>query len=256
MQDTDAAVETPDFAPYFTARRMAMSDDPAAMDLAYRLRYEVYCKDCHFLTEEDCPDQLERDEYDMGSLHALAFNLSSELVGYSRLVMADDGRQFPWQAHCEALLPGVTLPPSDLSAEVSRLMVRRDYRRRRGDVVQGVTVGLPDPAPDDFMERYRRRPQILLSLYRQMYQYSLHNDIRYWYAAMERGLAGVLDHMGFPFRRIGPEADYFGPVAPYLADLRELEEALKQNMPEMLAWMRQETAPTQHMNDVPPQGPA
>ena len=98
---------------------------------------------------------------------------------------------------------------------------------------------MPPPAEDDFVERVRRRPQILLSLYRQMYQHSLQSGIRYWYAAMERGLAGALEQMGFPFRRIGPVSDYFGPVSPYLADLRELEHSLQASMPELLGWFQQ-----------------
>lgn len=217
-----------------------MPDDPAMMECAFRLRYEVYCRDCHFLNEEDYPEHSEKDEHDPSSLHAVAFNLQGEVVGYSRLVMPDARGLFPWQAHCAELLSGVVLPAPASSAEVSRLMVHRDYRRRRGDVVQGASVGLPEPAPDDFKERYRRRPQILLALYRQMYLHSCQNGIRYWYAAMERSLAGALEMMGFPFHRIGPESDYFGPVAPYLADLRVLEQVLEEKMPELLTWIRDE----------------
>lgn len=245
MQGTDAALEFSDFAPYFTARRLAMGDEPSLMERAYQLRYEVYCRDCHFLKEEDYPDRSERDEHDPSSLHAMAFNLQGELVGYSRLVMPDACNLFPWQSYSAALLDGVALPPADTCAEVSRLMVRRDYRRRQGDVVQGASVGLAEPAADNHMERYRRRPQILLSLYRQMYQHSRQNDIRYWYAAMERGLAGALSMMGFPFRRIGSEVDYFGPVAPYLADLRALEQVLGTKAPELLSWLQDEPRPPQ-----------
>lgn len=240
MNGANAAMESSNFAPYFTARRLAMLDDPAALEEAYRLRYEVYCKDCRFLTEEDYPDGSERDEHDASSLHAMAFNLQGGLVGYSRLVMPDACGLFPWQSYCAALIEGTVLPPPTVCAEVSRLMVRRDYRRRQGDVVQGASVGLSEPAPEDFRERYRRRPQILLSLYRQMYQHSRQNGIRYWYAAMERGLAGALSIMGFPFHRIGDEVDYFGPVAPYLADLRVLEQVLAEKMPEMLQWMQED----------------
>lgn len=80
-------------------------------------------------------------------------------------------------------------------------------------------------------------PQILLSLYRQMYAFSLNNGIRYWYAAMERSLARVLTRMNFGFRQVGPPTDYYGPVAPYLADLRELEARVGKSNPALLAWM-------------------
>lgn len=255
MQADNAAMELSDFAPYFTARRLGASDDLQAMELAYRLRFEVYCRDCSFLRAEDYPDSLEMDEYDPSALHALAFNLQQELVGYSRLVMPDACGLFPWQSHCCELLPGAELPPPESCAEVSRLMVRRDYRRRRGDVLQGVSVGLPEPAADDFVERYRRRPQILLSLYRQMYQHSLQHGIRYWYAAMERSLVGALSMMGFPFKAIGREADYFGPVAPYLADLRQLEQVLATKMPELLSWMQDDSAASPAAKAAGPRNP-
>jgi N-acyl amino acid synthase of PEP-CTERM/exosortase system len=85
-------------------------------------------------------------------------------------------------------------------------------------------------------------PLILLSLYREMYEYSLENGIRYWYAAMERSLARALTRMGFSFRQIGPATDYYGPVAPYVADLRELETRLGEFNPGLLAWMRSAVA--------------
>jgi N-acyl amino acid synthase of PEP-CTERM/exosortase system len=70
-----------------------------------------------------------------------------------------------------------------------------------------------------------------------MYTYSLANGIRYWYAAMERPLARALTHMHFPFRQIGPVSDYYGKVAPYLGDLRELEAHLDKHDPALKAWM-------------------
>jgi len=256
MQDAEADVESADFARYFTARRLAVADDPSSMRLAYQLRYEVYCQDCHFLEASNYPDQLESDEFDVSSLHALSFNLQKQLVGYSRLVMPNADGMFPWQGHCSELLPGVVLPPPSHSAEVSRLIVRRDYRRRRGEVLQGITVGLPPPADDDFLERYRRRPQILLSLYRQMYLHCCQTGVRYWYAAMERSLAGALDLMGFPFKRIGQKGEYFGPVAPYLADLRVLEEVLQQNTPELLAWFQKDPGTQHKTGRAPPPAPS
>lgn len=74
-----------------------------------------------------------------------------------------------------------------------------------------------------------------------MYQHSVRAGIRYWYAAMERPLARVLERMGFPFEQVGPETDYFGPVTPYMADLRRLEVLVGGRNPALLAWMQQPT---------------
>jgi N-acyl amino acid synthase of PEP-CTERM/exosortase system len=71
-----------------------------------------------------------------------------------------------------------------------------------------------------------------------MYAYSLKNEIRYWYAAMERSLARILSRMHFGFQQIGPATDYYGPVAPYVADLRVLEHQLGARNPLLLNWMQ------------------
>ena len=182
------------------------------------------------------PDGLETDEADSGSAHFGAYNLSHELVGYVRLVPPDAQSRLPWESRNMTLREGIRLPPRAHSAEISRLMVREDYRRRRGDMLSGVAQ--PDTDAHDWRERRTASPQILLTLYRQMYLYSVANGLRHWYAAMERSLARSLKRLHFAFHQIGAQADYFGPVAPYLADLRELETLLSMSRPELLAWMQ------------------
>lgn len=235
MGNIDSAVE--DFAPYFSAFTSAKGTSLAMLERAYELRYEVYCLDCGFLPSEDYPEGRERDKYDEESVHFFVDNLRKELVGYVRLIAADAMGNFPWQEHCTSLFQGIALPKPENSLEISRLMVRRDYRRRRGDLLSGVTA-TSDEEGARAGERRAESPQILLSLYRQMYQYSVAAGIRYWYAAMERPLARVLDRMGFGFKQLGVEADYFGPVAPYAADLRRLEASLAENNPALLAWFQ------------------
>ena len=206
------------------------------MESAFKLRFQVYCLECQFLNADLCPYGRESDPHDAESAHFFSLNLAQELVGYVRLVPPDAAGRFLWQLHSDELLGGTVLPPPGQSAEISRLMVRRDYRRRRGDVLAGVTV-TADGGPLT-RERRTESPQILLSMYRQMYQHSLTNGIRYWYAAMERPLARSLHRMDFVFRQVGPETDYYGPVAPYVMDLRGMEADVGKSSPSLLAWLR------------------
>jgi N-acyl amino acid synthase of PEP-CTERM/exosortase system len=81
-------------------------------------------------------------------------------------------------------------------------------------------------------------PQVLLSLYRQMYQHSNGCGIRYWYAAMERPLMRSLARMNFNFRQVGPEIEYFGTVAPFMLDLRQMELDVGRSNPALLAWLQ------------------
>lgn len=226
-----------DFAPYFHSRVASPERDEGMLQSIFELRYQVYCLECGFLPAEQYPQRRESDDHDERSSHFCAFNHREELVGYVRLVAPDTAGRFPFQEHCHRLLDDVCLPPASQSAEISRLMVRSDYRRRQGDLLSGVTAEQNDAAFGG-SDRRSDSPQILLSLYRQMYHYSLDNGIRYWYAAMERALARSLKRLSFAFQQIGPETDYFGPVAPYVADLRELERRVGESNPALMAWLR------------------
>ena len=204
---------------------------------ALELRFQVYCLECNFLSPDDYPDGVETDEYDDNSVHFYAFDSHEELVGYVRLVRPDDEAILPIQRTCKLSVDRSALPPPPLVAEVSRLMVRNDYRRRRSDRLSGVTAEQNKAAFAG--ERRHEAPQILLSLYRQMYAYSRENGIRYLYAAMEQPLARSLQRLSFPFEAIGPETDYYGPVSPYLVDLRELDVQVGARRPQLLAWLQE-----------------
>lgn len=227
---------TIDFSPYFEGLSLRPATDRALMQVAHALRFQVYCVECGFLHAEDYPDGLEIDVHDPASRHFCALNLQQQLAGYVRLVPADAQARFPFQAHCTGLYDDVALPAPQQAGEISRLMVQAHYRRRRGDTLAGVTLAGAEPPQH---ERRNDSPQILLALFRQMYAASVANGTRYWYAAMERPLARALKQLGFDFQQIGPATDYYGPVAPYLADLRELEAKVGQAKPELLRWMRE-----------------
>jgi N-acyl amino acid synthase of PEP-CTERM/exosortase system len=224
------------FAPYFRSRMVNHDKEDALMRRIFELRFQVYCNECGYLPSADYPEGLESDEYDANAVHFCAFNATDELVGYVRLVRPTASGVFPFQMHCSDLLEGVTLPEPSKSVEVSRLMVREDYRRRRGDMLSGVNTNSDSVVGGT--ERRNRSPQILLSLYRQIYTFSRNNDIQYWYAAMESSLAQVLTRMNFGFRQVGLVTDYYGPVAPYLAAIIDTETGLGAANPALLAWMQ------------------
>lgn len=204
---------------------------------ALELRFQVYCIECNFLSPADYPDGVESDEYDECAAHFYAFDPDDALVGYVRLVQPGPGRLFPFQNHCEVSAIGPALPSPYQAAEISRLMVRRDYRRRRSDQLSGVTAEQNVAAFAG--DRRHHASQVLLNLYRQMYQHSLANGIQYWYAAMERPLARSLARLSFAFEAIGPSTDYFGPVAPYLLDLSNLGATVGKRDPALWAWLQE-----------------
>lgn len=236
--------------PYFnfTRLRSAEQDQELFHEIA-RLRYEVYCSECKYLDETDYTDGLEIDHMDNRSIQVAAHHgIDGEVAGTVRLVLAQDGQDFPFAEHC-VTFPDFKFPPKRESAEVSRLIVRKKFRRRPGDSLEGASKEFQEKgsaesiAPHAKPSKGKRRgssPLIMLGMYREIYRYSRENGIRYWYAAMEKGLARLLDHMGFRFTPVGPETDYYGPVTTYLADLRELEVSLGNHNKFALAWFQDE----------------
>jgi N-acyl amino acid synthase of PEP-CTERM/exosortase system len=233
-------LEIDEFAPYFTGQALPRWLDDPKLQVAFRLRFQVYCLECGFLPAERYPDRMESDEFDDTSAHFCSYDRLDRMAGYVRLVSPDDAGRLPFQYHGPTH-PELRMPIGGDCAEISRLMVREEYRRRRSDTVPAVGDARLKPHESD--DRRVESPQILLSLYRQMYAHSVENGIRYWYAAMERALARSLMRLNFAFHQIGPEVDYFGPVAPYMADLRELEIEVGRSRPALLAWMQQPAIP-------------
>lgn len=227
---------------YFYLRCHGLGASKDELENLFRLRYAIYCEECNFLAAADYPDGLEIDEFDERSVQFSAVNEGEEVVGTSRLVLAgSDAADFPLMSHCPPEA-GFDIPPAAQSAEVSRLAVNRNYRRRKGDTLFGVNEDEikrePGERDEDSGERRSNAPLLVLGLYREMYCYSRANGIRYWYAAMEGSLARVLKFFGFKFVPIGPQHDYYGPVRPYLGDLDVLEADLKASNPDLLAWFQ------------------
>jgi len=212
----------------------------------YALRYEVYCLECAFLEAENFQEGLESDDFDDCSTHFATYAEDATIVGTVRLVQPKDSQIYPFESHCKPFEQFV-LPLREQAAEISRLVVRKTYRRRRGDSMHGVskdfqekgsTAGIAPRMASN--EQRSNSPLLLLGMYREMYRYSRANGIRYWYAAMERSLARSLDKMGFKFVPIGPQVDYYGPVTPYMVDLNDLNACLQRENKFLAAWFNDE----------------
>ena len=237
--------------PYFNFRRVLKGNaESYVLKEIFKLRYEVYCLERHFLEASDFQEGLETDEFDDCAIHFAAYNLDNDIIGTVRLVQPHPEQTYPYESHCSAF-PEFLAPGRESAAEISRLVVRKTYRRRRGDSMEGVS--------HDFMEKGSTKaikpnsnvrgdkrgnsPLLLLGMYREMYRYSRQNGIRYWYAAMERSLARSLEKMGFKFVPIGPQVDYYGPVTPHMVDLDELSVRLREQNKFLAAWFNDEPIP-------------
>jgi N-acyl amino acid synthase of PEP-CTERM/exosortase system len=210
---------------YFQCREI--DDTPTLLEQSFGLRYQVYCLERAFLNPEHYANHLEIDAFDAHALHFGTMNLQGELVGTARLVQ-DGVAGFPLLLHCK-IFPYETefYRPENTVVEVSRLSVSRKYRRLKIDGPYG-----NQSAPAVYAGKERRgehaqnEGELIVSLYRALYQASKRHGITHWLAATERSLHRLLAKFGFPFRLIGPQTDYFGPVAPYLMDVSEFDQVI------------------------------
>jgi phenylacetate-CoA ligase len=221
-----AGVQVVDGRPrYFHCREI--DDTPTLLEQSFGMRYQVYCLERAFLNPDHYPNHQEVDVFDAQALHFGTMNLQGELVGTARLVQ-DGLAGFPLLLHC-TIFPDETevYRPGNTVVEVSRLSVSKKYRRRKDDGAYG-DQGAPPPAT----RRERRGEhaeyggELIVSLYKALYQASKRRGITHWLAATEKSLHRLLAKYAFPLRLIGPETDYFGPVSPYLMDVSEFDEVI------------------------------
>ena len=216
----------------------------------FRLRHQVYCLECAFLQPEQYVDGLELDDYDDASTHFAAYTMDEKLVGAVRLVQPQSPKPYPFELHCE-VFSDYEMPDREQAAEISRLVVKKSHRRRRADSVLGIPGFVshhePEPEFDPAVDRRdRTSPMLLLGMYREMFRHSEDHGIRYWFAAMERSLAHALKKMGFRFMAIGPEANYYGSVTPYVLDLHDLRRKLASSNPTLADWFAEKAPVVEH----------
>ncbi len=207
------------------------ADSPELLSEIFKLRYKVYCEECRFLKPEDYPLRIEQDQYDAHSLQ-FAIEDAKGLVGTARLIL-NSNLGFPLEEHYRGRLNIDTAKlPRNRLAEVSRLVISKEYRKRAADgLYYSPDFQEKPPLPQAQGPAQRMRP-MAFGLYREMYQDCKRLGINYWFACMEESLWKLLCFHGFTFHPIGDEIDYYGPVKPYLAKLNEIENSVSRKFPD------------------------
>ncbi len=212
-------------SPYFTG--LVLDDAPQLLEDSYKLRYQVYCVERRFLPVEEYPGGLEVDGFDRHAIHVGVVNTQGDVVATARLVQPSEAG-LPLFDHCSIFPHEISLDPARRVVELSRLSVSRRYNRRAGD--EFYSLQGPSARPDGPERRgegeNRGGGEIVLALYKALYQASKRRGHTHWFAATERSLQRLVTKYGIPFRAIGPEVDYYGKVAPYLVDLHEWDRVI------------------------------
>jgi N-acyl amino acid synthase of PEP-CTERM/exosortase system len=209
------------FARYFRVRPAL--DDEARLKV-YRIRHAVYCEELGY--EPLRHDRLECDEFDARSLHCLLESVQTgAAIGCVRLVLADSNMAvaaLPFETLCRESLNRSLVDPAKLDrrriAEVSRLAVVAQYRRRRGE--HKVPVGLDE---SDFGTPDRPRfPYIAAGLYLGMLAQANRSGIETLFMLTERGLSKQLGRLGVAMQTIGAPVEHRGVRYPSMMSVQEI----------------------------------
>lgn len=201
----------------------------------YKLRYDVYVSEFGFEKEEDHPSGLEKDMYDPHSVKLAAIEQVSakkqKVIGTLRIILHSE-YGFPIERVTPLNFTEEKTPIHKI-AEISRLAIRKDYRRCQGDGLFGVKSYLNVSESDirSNMERpqsikARIQPYLILGLFKELYHVSKKLGITHWYMITEKTLWYALKRFDFIFRQIGEPVFYHGLRIPYLGVIEEIERHL------------------------------
>ena len=192
----------------------------------FKLRYQVYCIETGFESQERYLDGLELDEYDDYSIHYLIRHRKSKnYAATTRLILPNINnpeKRFPIELNCQIdnfeVLKHMT---RNNLAEVSRFCVSKEFKRRKKEY--GTLAGIGSDSDKTFTEDERRIfPHITIALITCLIKMSNENNIYYWYAFMEPALLRFLSGLGIYFKNIGPLIDYNGRRQPCIITVSDL----------------------------------
>jgi len=185
-------------------------------DHAYLIRHRVYCEDLKY--EPERPDRRERDEYDAQSVHCLVRSVETgEYVGCTRLVLTrpgDPSYPLPFEKTCAQTIDRTIIDPLALPrqtiAEVSRLAIVSEFRRRRGEQ--------DSPAPiseESFGTQARPRfPYLAIGLYLGTIELAALHGIDTLFLLTEPKFVRHLATLGVKIKQIGGAVEHRGTRVP------------------------------------------
>jgi N-acyl amino acid synthase of PEP-CTERM/exosortase system len=231
---------------FFRHFRVVPAETIALLREAYRIRYEVYCRELGYERAEAHPDGMESDEHDRHSRHCLLqHRASGKFAGCVRLILQDPENPdalFPFESNCGHSLNRDIIDPArlprDSFGEVSRLTVTAAFRRRAGEKhdPHGDVATRPSAAGAD----RRGFSHIAVGLYLAGAALGLRCGLSGVFVMMEPRLARHLQHYDIHFTPVGEIVDYHGRRGPFYISREHLLERLSPPLAGLLAQIRSE----------------
>jgi N-acyl amino acid synthase of PEP-CTERM/exosortase system len=196
----------------------------AQKDEVYRIRHQVFCEELAY--EAPRPDRRESDEYDAHSLHVLIRSMKTgEFIGCTRIIRArpqDPYYPLPFEKICTASLDRSIVDPvklpRDTIAEVSRLAVIAEFRKRKGEGKKPLSI-----SDQDFGTPTQPRfPYIPVSLYLATVELARLNGIDTLFVLTDQRLASHFRKLGVDIQTIGTPVEHRGNRIPSMIKAGEI----------------------------------
>jgi len=196
------------------------ADTPALRELAYALRFQVYCLERKFESAQEHPDGLEVDAYDAHAVQGILFHRPTRsAMGAARVIHTNGG--MPGTLPIEKLLQPSGLQLRDYvvpaqTIEISRFAISKEFRRRKSDEIEESAATRADAA--------RETNLAFLGLLQFVLRECVKRNVLFWTAVMEPKFLRLLARMGITYTPVGPLVVHHGirqPCYCYLPDMLE-----------------------------------
>jgi N-acyl amino acid synthase of PEP-CTERM/exosortase system len=204
---------------------------PALLDEVYRIRFEVLCLDKQIDTfeKENYPSGLEIDAYDERSQHYLVYHKESDSYAATVRLIFSGGHEnlkaFPMimAGQNQIDLTTISTLPRNEIAEISRLLIRKEFRTRLKKEV------FTEGTYEDYKKLTRDKRLVthpIIGLLTAIMRMSSQNGIKYWFAGMEPSLDKRLRQLGLHLTPLGSLINFHGRRRPYLGVIDEVIDTL------------------------------
>lgn len=225
---------------YQNAFRVLRADSNALKEIAFRLRYEVFCVENSIDTSlnNNIGQSLEKDAYDDHSLHYLLYHKATdEAVGTVRVVLPREDKilhSFPMQFICDHPLLHMQDRVSRF-CEISHLCMSKSFRKRPGDghVLPAYYEQDSDLQLKSSNVHMRRMiPFAPLGLLRAAFEGALDKSLTDCICVMDHEQLYALQRIGLSYRVLGPRLDRRGQQQPVIFNIKHaLDNMILQNAP-------------------------
>jgi len=215
------------FQKYFD---IAFVNTPELLERVFRVRYDVYCQEFQYESQENCPGGLEQDEFDQYSLHSLVIHRASNLsAGCVRLIKPPVDNLFlklPLEKYCsQSLIRGEKHPsqvPRSSIAEISRLAVHTQFRRRYRELES--PLGRIHSVSEEEQVSFPLIAVALIAISTALMELTQRQDL---FIMVEPKLAIRMRQLGLPFKQVGASIEYHGARAAYHVTTGEMLNGMR-----------------------------